>query len=514
MQRTLRPARAPKTAGVILVAGLTIAVVGLTAYALVGGVSSAPVLALAVVLVIGIPFLSRVSLTGLTTVLVCGAVLTSSWDALKIHGLGPADALTFLAGGCLVMAFMLGQRPPKLPAWISIPAGLLVLSALLTELWKPSANYLLGRYQPDATLATLGSQVGVTSNSGNLLKFMLAFLLLPALIIYVGRSKAALRRLGFAWLAGCVINGLIVISDQLGYTHVSTSLLGFADVSGRQAGLSTQANVAALAMVLCLPIAVWCASIARPGRRVLGLASIGILLWADYLTGSRGGLAVGVILLLVAVLSLPPVRRSLGKLLLVAVPVLIFEASSLTSALNGVISRSRLSSNSALTSDSIRADLGKQALLDFQRSPLHGVGLFAAEQGHNVYLQVLAATGLIGAAGMLFFAFGAVRTGFRLWKTPAPGSLVLLARACTVTFIGVLVLAYIENSLLPRFMYLAPAMLAALASQLRAADRDLASGGRLASSQRAGRSALGSGNGHDARIRAGARASRAGVGST
>jgi hypothetical protein len=385
------------------------------------------------------------------------ASLTASWNATNVGSLQPVDWFLLLATACYVLSFRQETRLPEAPPWL-ITGSIAVLVVLISHEIAPlDIGYARGRYE----LVGYGSQVDGNGAESNLVagvEWLAAMMLLPILVRELGNGDwRFIRNVGLAFCAGAAVSGTVAMTDLLGFTTVSESLLGYPNSSGRQAGLTSQANNVGVASAMGAPIAVWLV-----GRRPwIGAALLVGLASGVVASGSRGGQIGFIMACLVATLATPRARRLSPHLfgfasLCIAGAVLILPQYGV--ALKNLV-RIGGGNASAMESDRGRLELAKQALRDLNHRTFDGVGLQVATEAHSIYLQVAAAGGLILLIGMACYFGGVVRAGWRC-RSENDG----LALSFAVGILIWLLVGAVENQLTDRFLYLPVGCIAALSA--------------------------------------------------
>ena len=385
------------------------------------------------------------------------AVGTATWNGLTVGGLQIAHAA--LAGALVLLAgAAIGQRRPvAVPAWVWILAGAIVLVAGAAMLWPTAPGYLTGRVQlhPEATVLPSFDVLNVL----NAVRWLVAVVALPvAACLAVARRPRLAGILASGWTLGAVANAAVAVTDEFGLSTISAQLLSIVDVGGRQAGLGAHPNHLAMAVALVAPVATWRLLTASSATARWGwLGAAAVLAGGLLVSGSRGGLAGTVLGVGITVLALAAGRRLIlplvGALLVAAV-------GTVTVAPEGVgrvAEALRLSgAESAQASNDVRALVLDQALLDVEHSPVLGIGLPVIVEGHSIYLQLLAAGGLL-----LFLAFLAAMTVFArdAWALGPLGGLPTVLLTSTVVW---LVVGVVENHLTDVFLYVPLAIVAGL----------------------------------------------------
>jgi O-antigen ligase len=176
--------------------------------------------------------------------------------------------------------------------------------------------------------------------------------------------------------------------------------------------------------------------------------------------------------LLAAGLSLvldPRFSRQLVKIVLVAVLIVVTAVLTSPSLGHSLLKATRLtSSSSASGSNIVRHAVQQQGIDDFEHSPADGVGLQVAAEATNVYIQELAAGGLLLFIGMQVFTIGGLAAAWRMRRDE------VMAYPLLASLITAAVFDYIEADLTDRFYYVPAALVAGLSAVRVAQQRALA----------------------------------------
>lgn len=395
-------------------------------------------------------------------VLALGAI---SWNAVHIGPLEPGDALLLVAAFALAIDALRRRRAPWMPALMLCGAGLIAASALLTALAPPSASYLSGRVSFPNPYVIYGLH-SLTSDGDlvSLGKFLVALLLLPMIVQVMEPSRREIRVLAGAWAFSALISAGVAILDASGHTHISADLLGYVPGGGRQAGLSIQPNHLAVALILTTPVVLsWVRSASRV-MRLVALPALLVLAAGVLLTSSRGGF-VGLLIAAGLTIILVPELRPSPRVLAVVLPLGGMALLGLgASLLPELATQSRLAAGLGDLSDAQRALLQTQAIADFSVSPIHGIGFDHVDEAHQVFLQLLAAGGVIGLLGYATYWIGVLRTGlFARRLDPNIASVLLVSSLCF------LALNLVENQVTDRYVYVPAALIVGLAALRRRA---------------------------------------------
>jgi hypothetical protein len=403
------------------------------------------------------------SLRRLGLALLTLSFLSISWNAVRIKGLEPGQILLGLAAGVLALdAFRTRESPFHVPVGMVIGAGLILLAGLLTAILPPSPGYIAARFVVPNPEVLYGNAVVGGDNLTQLGKFEIALIVVILTVLLLKPTIAEARRLAGCWAVSALISAAVAVSDASGHTSISTQLLGFVDTSGRQAGLSEQANHLAVAMAIVVPIVLYWLVHGRGWLKVAAVFSLGLVGYGALLAGSRGGF-VGVLLAGALFILMTPRLRV--KVAVIGIPLLLLGACVMALAFPAVLStiatdvRLAGDSDSSASSDVLRSLAAQQALLDVQQSPVWGIGFDHLNEATEVHLQMLAAGGVLALVGYIVYWITVLRKALvaRFVDTPLTTALV----ASVLTF---LLLNFVENQVADTYLYVPAALLVALAT--------------------------------------------------
>lgn len=379
------------------------------------------------------------------------AALTASWGALSVAGLQPVDLLLAVAGTCFLYDTIATMAAPRATRWIWVGALTLLTVVGIHLLVSTSTSYLTGRVDV-SDISSVG-QHGPPNSAVQGLQWLVALAVVPVLIITAGeRREKYLKWIAVAWAAGIAASAAVAVSDFAGVTVIGQNLLGFVNITGRQSGLATHPVNLGVACGIAAPVAVFV--LAR--RRLVGTGLVGLLGAGALLSGSRGAQAAFVLAVAFTLALVARSRRSAPRLFVLAGGALAAVVFLAPDVVSGFL-RFRSSAADAGESDRGRQLLAEQALLDFQERPFVGIGLGYVTAAHSIYLQVLAAGGLLLAVGIAAYFASAVRAAWRLRGDPNPLGGFLLVSLMTWLAVGV-----VENQLTDRYLYFPIGCIAAL----------------------------------------------------
>ena len=237
-----------------------------------------------------------------------------------------------------------------------------------------------------------------------LVRLVMAMLLVPFAVGVIGGHMRSVVLLVDLWILSAMVNAAVAISDFTIGTTIGERVTHVLS-QGRSTGLSTHSNHLALIMVLTIPLVV--ARLATANTRVKQIAytlALCATLMAVMASGSRGGL--GGAALAIGVDPVPDASRAAQtyfKWLAFAGAVALI-AGGLAFRDSALIAIDRLTGSSATTvqnveeSDRERAGLRAAGKAQFLHNPIIGSGLAHSRDAHNIYLQLMASTGLVGLA--------------------------------------------------------------------------------------------------------------------
>ncbi|HUR23459.1 MAG TPA: O-antigen ligase family protein, partial [Acidimicrobiales bacterium] len=302
--------------------------------------------------------------------------------------------------------------------------------------------------RPDVLAATLliaggiiGSQfaanLGVSLSS--IIRFGLAAVGVPLVFAALGPTRAEVRLLAWAFVAGAAVNS---VAGVLTY-----------DPGNRGIGLSTHSNHLAAASLLASGFAAGLFLTASRRAAWTAAALWGIVAVGILKSGSRAGV-IGEMILIALLLGLTGSGRILRWCVAVVVGVGVLLALNVIpydeqDAIARVLGRNRAA---VAASDFERAQFRAKAIQGIEEHPLTGAGFEEARTAHNVYLQVWGAAGIIGLLGMAVLWSAAV---LGLVEGMGGDRWVLGAAAAVVSF---LVIASASNILWDRYLWFAFAL--------------------------------------------------------
>lgn len=234
----------------------------------------------------------------------------------------------------------------------------------------------------------------------------------------------------------------------------------------RAAGLATNPNELAIVMVTALPISIYMLGAVRDRFSRLTLVAVTlILIGANFVTLARTGLIVMVLVLLI-IAALERRRkwaRFLVAIFVLGLPFLIPRGFWFRFAATGFLKGD--------FSSFMRTGAMKAGLRMFAEHPITGVGfgtylggstqygdIISPLVAHNMYLHVLAESGVIGLAAMLFLIWCSLRNMRLAEKSVPEGSPIhFLARGYTIAYVAFLLCGLLTSIQLNQSFWFMPA---------------------------------------------------------
>ena len=391
-------------------------------------------------------------------ILVLALVGVGAAAAVTLHPLLATCLLTFLAYGNVSSAYV----PGLYSAALGLAIVATVLRAALTSdstISGTKVDLALLVYVLTLLLSVLFSPT--PEASGPALMLIVKSLLLYFVVVNLVRDTRSAVFVSCSLLAGAFLGAALGL-----WSFSRGNVLVQLGVAYRASGLAGNANELAIIMVTAMPIAAYMTALtkSRVLRTVLAVVTLALIA-ANFATLARTGL-ISMVVVLVAI-AVRERRRTWVKagvaVFIVLLPLLIPAGFWLRLAGSGLLTGDY---SSYLRSGAMRAGVTM-----FSENPITGVGLGAyldkATQygdilwplvAHNMYLHVLAESGLVGLAGMVFLiaaTFGLLRRAET--TAPAGSPIFYLARAYQMSYVAFLVCGLLTSIQLNQSFWFMPA---------------------------------------------------------
>lgn len=392
------------------------------------------------------------SLVG-TAGLVCAvaAAVASSWGGVQLLGTQVSDLA--LVAALVLLAFEAATRriTVYLPKAL-LQFGVVVVAIACVQVLLPAAQDFLTQRFVLVTFLSTGDAANVTPYV-KAAQWLVSIVVIPVIVVVAGSVRSGgLALIAAGYVAGACVSAAIAVLDWMKVTSVSSELLGYINITGRQAGLTLHPNNLAVSALMALPLAV---HLCRRNSTVQFLL-VGLLLTGILLSGSRAAQVVAALVVLSLAVRFEFFRRAALLAIIAggaaAAALVVGDSSNLL----------RFGGNSVDSSDAGRAELAAQALRDFEYNPIYGIGLQYIARAHSIYLQVISAGGLVLLISFGLY-MGGVLTQARV-KDPLVGILPFVSAVAVVAW---LLVGAVENQITDRFLYYPVALIVAQYSILK-----------------------------------------------
>jgi hypothetical protein len=411
--------------GVGLFAGVL--VIGIPAFLVVGGA----------ICLAGLAAVPRVEVRTMADTMLVLSGFLMPMNRIWAGPLPASDLLLILALGLYVL-IRLRSEPSERRPYRAVVIGLSLLAVggivgTLTEVPGPFMYKALGQPLRDVS--------GLGQNLGNEVKFLLGSFIPIAAWALARPSRELVRRVVGAFVAGAFLSALAGFTPS---GRGGNRLVGLTVHPGQFGSLSVLALGGAMGLLLTRrPIKAW-AYIVLP---VLGYAVLG--------SGSRAALGAMVVLGVIV----GPLTRSRAVMGTIAVGLacvlLLFATGIVRPEGENALGRALGGAQSAQGSDEIRGDLHREVFARWEQRPITGNGFNYMRPSHNVYLGIIASTGLLGTIGFLVVLASICR---RLWRRRSD----LLAMGVGAGYLAYLTAAYFDNIFWWRWLWFYVGMVVAV----------------------------------------------------
>ncbi len=382
-------------------------------------------------------------------------VLFIPWDGIRLGGGSLVNAFLILAFVASVVLVIYQRRPVPLPGWMLLAGAGLLVSALLTIAFPPALKLKQASLIDLLQSAGLPYILGQRSDLSALAKWEIAWLILPAILMINGATRERCRLLLDLFALAAAISAIVGLLDVAGLHFLATRPIA----NSRSSGLTIHPNYLAFESALAVPVTLlW---IGRGGRWTLGgVFASAALLGGVYSSGSRAA-AVGAVLAVATTVIFVPRLRRLAGLMIPLAGVAVVVLLAFTNAGTQILHKVRLNPGNPTTvaSNTTRNEAAHTALVQFRARPLEGVGFEVIEDAHNIYLQLLAAGGLITFAAFLVYCGGLGRAYLRAREGPLRDEATVIVASVLVWLVG----GAFDNQLIDKFLYVMPGLLLAMA---------------------------------------------------
>jgi hypothetical protein len=394
----------------------------------------------------------------------CLLALTITWNGIRIAGGAFGNVFLVMAFAAMVGHAVLNRRPISAPPTLLLAGTGFLLAGLLAMMFPP--DFALTNLTDVQIRGRVGAPliVGTRSDLLWLIAVELSFLIVPLVMLAAGSTPRRCRILLDLWTAGLVINAFIGFVDTLGIAHLAATPLG---ADARSVGLTIHPNYLALGACMAIPtVMLW---IGRSPRWTwAGVAGLGALLGGVYASGSRAGAVACLVAIAATALAVPRLRRFAMPALPIVGMVLLL-VLTFTKAGANILDHVRLGGGADTAvnisgSNFERSRAAHVAYDQFSARPLQGVGFSVITDAHSIYLQLLAAGGIIAFVSFFVFIGGLVGSVVRGLRGPLRDEVVAVGIAILVWLVN----GVVDNQVGDKYLYLLPGVLYAMARLSRA----------------------------------------------
>lgn len=373
-------------------------------------------------------------------VLLCLAAFTSSWTGFRISGLNLADFFLAAALCCSLAIGVVGRTPvPVSWQFVLLPLVILVLMARDAFIYDRLPFQAL-----TAAQYTTGDALGETVG-GSATFLVRVILCWTAVGISLGLFRSSPRHLVVvigAWAAGtaCSVGWAVA---QTTFALPDLPFIYHIDSVTRAVGFANHPNSFAETVGTVIPVVVFLAFGPKGGalRRIVGLLFLASASWALFLSGSRAGLAVGLVALVLSVV----IRLFWSGKGVWGVPLGLLAIVGAVLWLPSVWSTTRFSQGAAQVSDSERLSALAQGVGLFTQHPLGGSGL-------SVWLGEMVPLILLAGGGVVLFSTFYASLGSVLLRTWVGRSDELVMHLLCSSAV-VLIFGLLNNGMVERYLY-------------------------------------------------------------
>ncbi|MFN3006012.1 O-antigen ligase family protein [Mycolicibacterium wolinskyi] len=333
------------------------------------------------------------------------AAFTSTMAILNLAG--PVSFGDFFVGLSLLTLLplvIIGRRGFTIPAWMFIPAVVIPICVLVRQIDPPPYFWRVLRLQV---------QQYHPESFGKAMLWLAAIYIVPIAVIAASRIEPrVVEWVMGAYAAGVTVSCVVAFTDLIGLTHVRTELdyaaITYSWSDRRFSGLSDHPNNLGYTILISLPFLIYFLSKMRQ-KWIPGLALV-IMVCGLLATGSRSAQGLAPLCVLAAAMCLPNRRAALRVVATAFVGMVGVGAVLLFTVLADkqadILRFTGEGAGGAERANEARLTLFQQALNDWMTYPIFGAGIRHVTEAHNITLQLLAAGGIVLAAGMIaYFAF-------------------------------------------------------------------------------------------------------------
>ncbi len=391
-------------------------------------------------------------------VLTGAAVVSITWNGFRSGGTSPPDLLLLVALFGIGYCWFQDTISVPLPGWLLGAAGIMFASQLLNQFFivpNPPLDPPPSFTPPGPAIVTM-------------LRFELAFLIVPIVIGAVASSWRRANLLANLWILSATISAVIATYDGFTGAGLGSSITGVVVNDGsRAAGLAIHPNTFALTCSMTLPLALLRAVQLRGAGRAAAIVATFFLFSGILVSGSRVGLISLVLAVGLTALLIPKLRARIVAVGLAGAVLMMIVAPTNNPLLEGFSRLSGGGDSSAATGQ--RSDQFQESLHIALDHPVTGIGFTVVADAHSLPLQFWETAGFVGIAALVLYAAGAFQTGWRLYRDPGlPRGSPPFVGALTISFAVWLIAGLAQNEIADRYIFVPVGLLLGLGLAARA----------------------------------------------
>lgn len=369
------------------------------------------------------------------------SMFAMTWNGVRLGGsFAISDLFLLMATGCATPSIVLRRDRWRvlLPFWVIIPALAFTLVGLVA---------LLAFGDLPASLV-------------GLVRLVVAMVLVPFTVGVIGGHLRCVVLLVDLWILSAIVNAAVAISDFTIHTTIGERITHIAS-AGRSTGLTTHSNHLAVVMVLTIPLVVGRLATAKTKtKQLIYTGALCATLMAIMSSGSRGGIGGAALAIGITPFLMPRELRGVTLKWLAFAGAIALIVGGIAFRDTALVALDRLTGSGATTvqdvgeSDRERAGLRTEAIEQFFHNPVVGTGLAHSRDAHNIYLQLLASTGLVGFCAFVAYLVGYFRLSRRIERFKGlPLEIRAIAAMAGASAITWGLLGMVENQIADRYLY-------------------------------------------------------------
>jgi len=382
------------------------------------------------------------------------AVATICWNGFRSGGTSPPDLILIAAFFGVGYCWFQNTIKVPLPGWLLGAAGIMFAVQFLDQF------FIVPNPPPDPPPSFTPPGPPIIT----MLRFELAFLIVPIVIGAVASSWRRANLLANLFVLSAVVSSMIAVVDGFTGAGLGQSITGVIvdNLGNRPAGLTNHPNTFALTCSMTIPIALLRSFQFRGLGRVVAIGAALILIGGILVSGSRVGLVALVVSIFLTSLLLPKLRARVVVIALVGAILTLIVVPNHNPLLEGI---SRLSGggDSGLANGQRSSQFSESLHLALGH-PVTGIGYQVVADAHSLPLQFWETAGFLGIMALIIYAWGTFHTAWRLYRDPAglPRGSPQFIGALSISFAVWLLAGLGQNEIADRYIFVPVGLLLGL----------------------------------------------------